>query len=483
MRELAGYLPSIGEEEFTYKTLAFERAGVTLDIKVPVLSNDQMDKVVEKVKSASAEVLKSLSVSEIIDIIDSAVEQLLDRTNEYRQKAEKLLPIITGYDEELVRIGLTSYLKTFRKHNLQRFLVEDFGNPFILDDFQPTSKKGFSKAIGPDLTVHVWAGNVPALPLWSLTSGLLVKSGTIGKVASAEPLFAGLFAKLLVEIEPRLADCLAIVWWKGGDEEREKNIFQQADVVVGYGGNESLTSMKRRIPITTRFLPFGHKISFGIVSKMCLDPRKAWNTAHLAALDVVRYDQQGCYSPHVFYVQHGGKVSPKEFARYLAHELESFEKRYPRRTLSIEEGVSLAEWKQKEELSVFSNSQKEVLDSSTGAWTVVYEGNGGELTPSSLNRVIKVIAVEELEALVSPLIPYKSFLQTVGVAATPKELFTLSDLLGRVGVTRITAIGSMTSPEAGWHHDGRNNLSDLVNMVDIENSAESFAESFAPYVD
>jgi hypothetical protein len=41
----------------------------------------------------------------------------------------------------------------------------------------------------------------------------------------------------------------------------------------------------------------------------------------------------------------------------------------------------------------------------------------------------------------------------------------------------------MTAPEAGWHHDGRFNLLDLVRMVEIESSAERAAERFAPYSD
>ena len=116
------------------------------------------------------------------------------------------------------------------------------------------------------------------------------------------------------------------MWWKGGDEEREKSVFEQSNLVIGYGGNQSLQSLQSRIPITTRFLPFGHKVSFGIVSNAALDSQKAWRTAHQAALDVVRYDQQGCYSPHLFYVQKGGKVTPREFARYMATELDNLEK-------------------------------------------------------------------------------------------------------------------------------------------------------------
>jgi len=479
MREVAGYIPDIGEEEFERKVLKFQE----LEVEIPLLTEKQMNKVIETVKRGSAETLKSLTVSEIVNMIDKVTDRLLDRNSPYRQKAEKLLPIVTGYDEEMIRPGLTSYLKSFRKHELQRFLVEDLGNPLLLDGFQPRVKGGFSKAVGPDLITHVWSGNVPALPLWSFISGLLVKAGNIGKVSSSEPLFAGWFARLLVEVEPRLANCFAVVWWKGGDEEREKSLFEQSDVVLGYGGNQSLQSMQSRTPIMTRFLPFGHKVSFGIVSNTTLDSQKAWRTAHQAALDVVRYDQQGCYSPHLFYVQKGGKVSPREFARYMASELNNFEKRYPRRTLSMEESASLALWRQKEEMSLFSNRDKEVLGNSANDWTVVFEENDVSFTPSPLNRVIRVISFEKIEDILPSIKPYRPFLQTVGMATSPKELFEWADMLGSIGVTRLTALGRMTSPEAGWHHDGRFNLLDLISMVDIESSAEEDSERFAPYVD
>jgi hypothetical protein len=337
--------------------------------------------------------------------------------------------------------------------------------------------------VGSDLTVHIWAGNVPGLPLWSLVSGLLVKSGNIGKVSSSEPLFAGWFARMLVEMEPKLADCLAIVWWKGGDEELERPLFQQADVVIGYGGNESLDSIRSRIPLTTRFLPYGHKISFGMVSKVALDSRKAWKTAHHCAYDIVRYDQQGCYSPHVFYVQKGGNVSPKEFAYYLAHELKSFQARYPLRELSIEEAVATTGWRQQHEMATYSNPGKEMFGERSGSWTVVFDEDDKELSPSCLNRIIKVAAFNEFNEVAEHVSPHRRFLQTVGVAAAPNELYQLAELLGKVGVTRVTGIGHMTSPEAGWHHDGRFNLLDLVSMVDIEQSAEDSADIYAPYAD
>ena len=41
----------------------------------------------------------------------------------------------------------------------------------------------------------------------------------------------------------------------------------------------------------------------------------------------------------------------------------------------------------------------------------------------------------------------------------------------------------MTLPEAGWHHDGRCNLADLVRYVEIEGSAERYADRLAAYAE
>jgi len=111
----------------------------------------------------------------------------------------------------------------------------------------------------------------------------------------------------------------------------------------------------------------------------------------------------------------------------------------------------------------------------------VYSDVALPLSPSPLNRNLLVIAVDALQE-VAPLIePQRMYLQTVGLAASPEELLPLSEQLGAVGVTRICALGAMTSPQAGWHHDGRFSLLDLVRMVDIEQSTELAAEQFTTY--
>lgn len=483
MPEQAGYLPGIAPGDVDWRTLRFGGDARDVEIAVPALSDTQMAALAARVRDESRRHLKTLPVARIVDIIDAATNRLLDRQNPVRRKAEDLLPRVTGYDAEMVRLGLTEYLKTFRKSELNRFLVEDFGNPAVLDGFQPRPKGGAAQAFGPDLLAHIWAGNVPGLPVWSLVSGLLVKAGNIGKVPSAEPLFAGWFAETIAEIEPSLAACFAIVWWKGGDEARETALLHEADVVLAYGGNPSLAAIRSRIPVTTRYLPYGHKISFGMISKAALDTRKAKPTARQAAYDIVRYDQQGCYSPHVFFVELGGRIAPREFARYLANELAGFEIKFPRRALSIAESGDVAAWRQGEEMKSFDEPDREVIGDAAGAWSVAYAEADENLAPSGLNRTIKVVGVESLDDVAPRIAPFKSLLQTVGIAAAPDELYRLSENLGREGVTRICALGRMTAPEAGWHHDGRFNLSDLVSITEIEQSAEIDADRYAPYAD
>ena len=491
----AGYLPGLVATEVEWQVLPFEQNGTRLEVAVPVLSAAQMEALASRVRRASARHLQTMAVSEIIAVVDRAIGRLLDLRDPYRQQAEAFLPLVSGYDSHMVRLGLTAYFKTFRAAQLHRFVAEDFSNPKVLDGFQPAPKGGCVRAFGPDLLVHSWAGNVPALALWSMVCGLLVKAGNIGKVSSAEPLFAGWFARLVAEVHPPLADCFAVVWWRGAGDEGASALYAQADTVLAYGGNAALDAIQRRLPVTTRFLPHGHKLSFGMVGAGALDTLKAPALARLAAWDVARYDQQGCYSPHVFYVERGGPVSPRAFAGHLAGELANLQQRFARRPLDVEESAAVAKWQQVVEWKSLSSPAEAgsgagvgadadlLIGTPSAAWSVAYSDTLQPLAPTAMQRTVQVVGVDALDDVVPVVAAQRRFLQTAGVAAAPAELFRLASLLGAAGVTRISAIGSMGAPEAGWHHDGRFNLLDLVRITEIEQSAEWAAEPLAPYAD
>lgn len=486
MTVFAGHLPGLGRDEVRWRSVRHAAWGENVEIALPELDVAQAEALCARIRENAGAHLKAMPVERIAGAIDAAVARLLDRNHPVRRQAEALLPVVTGYDPETVRLALTSYLKTFRLPQLRRFLAEDFADPAVLDGFRPAPKGGFVRAAGPELLLHVWAGNVPALSLWSLICGLLVKAGTVGKLATAEPLMAGWFAGLLAEIDPEIGECLAIVWWKGGakDEnaEAEAAFLRAADTVMAYGGNDTLAALRAKLPVTTRFLPHGHKLGFGLVGREALDRRKAPALAALVARDLVRWEQQGCYAPQLVYVERGGFVSPAEFSRHLAHELAALATRHLRRALAPGEGAALAAWRGQQELRAMAGDAT-LFGEPADPWSLVHLSGPEPLRPSALNRTLIVAEVGDLAEVPALVAPFRSFLQTAAVAAAPERLMALAERLAAVGVTRIAAFGRMTAPEAGWHHDGRFSLLDLVTMTAIDAAAELASEGLASYVD
>ncbi|GGJ03471.1 acyl-CoA reductase [Alicyclobacillus cellulosilyticus] len=449
-------------------------APVRVELVYPEVTPAAMAGLAAAVRKACAASLARLKTAEVVDWIDAAVARWLDPDYLPRQWAERLLPLLTGYDAETVRLELKRLLRTFRRKELWRFLDADFANPDVLDAFRPGPAGGWVRALGPRLLVHYLSGNVPGLSVWSLVMGLLVKAGTIAKPASGEPLMAVLFARTLADIRPDLAGALAVVPWRGGDEAVEAPLLAQADAVVAYGSDQAVAAIARRVPPHARFLRYGHRISFAVIGREALAPDRYADTCHRLADDICVYDQQSCMSPQVVFVERGGAVAPAAFAALLAAEMERYQVRRPRGPVAAEEALAIQSFRG---AFAFSGAEGTRVFASTDdtAWTVVYHEEPG-FAPTPLNRSVHVHACDDVVTAVEAAAPYRPYLQSVGVAIHPARLFPLAERLAELGVSRIAAVGEMTRAMAGWHHDGRPNLADLVRFVDIEPSAERWAE-------
>jgi hypothetical protein len=476
-----GHVPFLSEAEVSWKPLYFANHGKELQLYVPELTVDQLTNMAQQMKKQRKAYLASLPVGEIVDVIDQAVCKWLDPAYEKRKLAMEWLPAITGYHPEMITLFLPRYLRRFRKESLLRMIDEDFANPLVLDEFRPRKAGGWTRAYGPDFITQIYSGNVPALPLWSIASALLLKSSAIGKVSSAEPLFPVLFAKTLEEISPSISQCLAMIWWKGGEETLERVCYQHSEAVVAYGSERTIEAIASKVPPAIRLVSHSHKVSFGVVTQECLDLTKARETAKLAAYDASWFDQQGCLSPHVFFVERGAKVTPKEFAQMLAQEMANFEQRMPRAVLSPEESQMIRQLRAQVEFESYNESSHvQLLQSPMGtAWTVIYRETQ-EFPLSPLNRVVSVVPYDREEQLTRSLHAVRPWLQTAGIACPPEKFRSLIRLLGDSGVNRICALGHMPQPEAGWHHDGRFALADLVRWCDVESSTEHRMEDYDP---
>ena len=73
------------------------------------------------------------------------------------------------------------------------------------------------------------------------------------------------------------------------------------------------------------------------------DKEKVTETAHDAAIATSLYDQLGCLSPQMFWVEEGGEVSTEEFGEYLAKSMEDVSKSTPRGDISLDTAAKISQ--------------------------------------------------------------------------------------------------------------------------------------------
>ena len=445
--------------------------------RLPVLDGPQWAALLAHLRGPARARLRQLPVREIMQAIDRTALALLEPGNPGLAGLLAELPAWTGQSPEMVRVNLQATLRLYRQSALQRLLAEELGGADVLDGFAARAHGGLSHAEGVPLIGHVWAGNVPGLPLWGLVSGLLVKSAQIGKVSLGEPLVASVFAQTLAQVHPVLGDALAVLWWDRDDPVAPHTVWPACDVVQAFGGDAALASLQQQMPAGVRFVPHGHKISFGAIGREALGPNRIQRVARLAAEDVVRHEQQGCYSPQCWFVEEGGAAPAQEFAERLAAALAQLATRYPRPAPDLASAHRIAQWRSQLQW----RDGVQVIGQAEDPWAVAFHAQPTALTPGPLHRCVQVVALPDLSALAAQLTAWPRHLQSVGLALAPERLQPLALALAACGVTRLSAVGQMPLPAPGWHNDGRPNLIDLVQWVDLEASAEQLAEGLSRY--
>jgi hypothetical protein len=461
----AYFLPGIAESEINYEEIEYgDKEKVNL--RFPKMNPDTLKKTIENIKIAR-EYLTKKTVEELVEVIDQVNSKWRDKNYDLRKEVLNSLPAITNFSPQMAEDSVNAILEYLSKENLFKMLEAELEDPKYIDDFRP--KKGFNgfvKAYGPKLITNIFSGNVPALPAISLTRGLLVKSSQLGKVASEEPLFANLFAQSIKDVDKNIANTMALTYWKGGDEAIETVAFNEADVVVVYGGVEATEGIRKRIPPGRKFIPYGHKLSFGVVGREYLNEESsAREVASKAALDTSLYDQLGCLSPHLWYIERGGNVTPERFTELLAEEMEKTNEKLPRGKISKESKIEIQKLRG---IYDWMDDAKVIYSEKSTDWTVIYTEKK-KFEPSCLNRVIRVKPIDDIQEVRELVTPLSQYLQTIGTALYDDRLLRFSDEMGKIGVTRITPIGRMGYPANALPHDGSYGLRDLiVRWVAIE---------------
>jgi hypothetical protein len=447
----------------------YGRGPGAVELRIPQLTPALLAEQIDALLEARERHLAERPVAEIVEAVDAVAGRLMDPADELRRAAEAGLPAVTGASPAMVRRVLDGLAADWRRPRLRELLRAEFGDPSVLDDFRPRGHtETLTRAFGPRLAAHVFSGHVPGPEVTSLIRSLLVKAATLGRTAAGEPLLAPLFARGLAEVDPGLGACMAVTYWPAGDTTLERLALDCADAVVAHGPQEAVDAVRERAPRTARFVGYPQRVSLGIAAREALTAAGAGELARRAALDVGLFDQQRFLSPHLFYAEEGGEVSPEEWAARLAEELRRLEGELPRGAVAPGEAAEIRHLRAEAESAQLAGQGVRLHASGDGtAWTVIFDPDPA-FERSCRNRVVRVKPLPELHDAIPRLRSLADGLQAVGLAGPPDRLLPLARELGRLGASRVTPIGRMPFAPAAWHHDGQPPLRALVRWTDLE---------------
>jgi len=448
----------------------YVKIGRNIVLKKPVLDTSSIKIITRDLKKNQA-YLNDLDFFELLEITDQITSLWEDPNYKLRKLAEKLLPVITGFSEEMIKKFTFRFFTFLREGGVELLTKID---PEKFREFQEFGE-GFLKAYGennilyfndkPKIVGHVCAGNIPGIACFEMMIDKIIGASTWIKTSSEEPITAVLYVKSIEEIDKKLAETIAILPFKSDDKKILEFLFSESDIVRATGGEKARKNLinisnKYKTPLAGHW----HKLSFIVISREYLN-RRVNQIAELAALDIIAWDQQGCFSPQEIFVEKGGIISPKEFTKILSDKIEKISKIIPKGSNSG--NINVLDMFHRYSKKKIFGEPIEIYTSKNEDWLVVYDESNQNFEPSNLFRTIRVKPINNITDVVSKIKPISSFLQTIGVAIPQRRLLKFADIVGDVGVTNIRSVGGMTMPKAWETWDGKLPIGEIIKQDTI----------------
>ena len=322
-----------------------------------------------------------------------------------------------------------SYTGPFTEQDLEDLLTAEFGD----------QRHQFS---APQTILHIVSSNTPHAAFQSLLRGLILGSHNRIKLPSA-----GLpeFEKAIQQLPPSLSALLETA------HDLPADWLAEAEVLVIYGTDETIRTLREMAPNHTRIIAHGPRLSIGLVRN---DPDTA---ARLAAIDICRFDQRGCLSVHAVYLHPDCPISPPAFAALLAEAMARDVQTHPPTGLTPSEAGAITTLRETARFMASSQVNDYQLWESPDStdWTVLYESSP-ILKVSCLNRTAYVKPWPEDLSELGPEIR-----QLACLALHPYDP-PLAEDHPPLRPSRICPLGQTQHPPLTWHQDGLPPLASLT---------------------
>ncbi len=322
-----------------------------------------------------------------------------------------------------------------------------------------------------DLGLEIAAGNVPGSGLMlavllhisnhmSASGAAVTPPAVLVRNSRQAPILAPGVLSAIESIDSELVSGIAMLVWDYENEEIQQKLLAQADLVIAAAADPTIDQIRLQLKTFgagARFHAHGHKVSFDIIGREALRGNLA-NAVHLAALDSILWDQYGCLSARIHFVETGGSSSFQEYSQALTEEMRCLSARLGRGVAPLRflhrayESYKLLE--PREEVQVFSEYEDDffvVCDCREWSPYLLRE-----TVNRCTGRVIVVRPVHRIEH-VPPLYLSKlppANLQTLRIACGADRIRQLAQRSGAYGVTALRCLGRAAFPRLAYSWDG-----------------------------
>lgn len=312
--------------------------------------------------------------------------------------------VATGFSEPVARAGLAAELATWTDDAFSLVQSE------LKDDVKPARL--------PSTVLIIAASTLPASTLRAVLMARLLGARVLLKPAGGQVAIAEAIALADPEVTVRA--------FASGDREALDLAIADADSVVALGGDATIQALRARVPFAKGFAGYGHRLSVAWLSHF--DEASAHNLAR----DLCAWDQAGCLSPQVAWVE--GDV--ERAAELLAEALREVERELPMTVPP--EAASM-----RHAMRAFAEMSGRGLLTDTALIAALPTPS---FRPSPGYRALWMLPADE-----ASLRSVASVISTIGTDDASRCDFMSASI-------RRCALGEMQRPPLTWLHDGRPNL-------------------------
>ena len=162
------------------------------------LSPQMILEACQTLKRNREQYLAPRSTPQMVELISELAENWLQPDYPFRQFALEHGPAATGFGHATLVRGLDTFFQELTPENLHTLLVQELGHAHRLDGMCATAAEAklqrAAMACGPELIVHITAGNIPNPTLLSIILGLLTRSAQFVKCSRGASFLPRLFS-------------------------------------------------------------------------------------------------------------------------------------------------------------------------------------------------------------------------------------------------------------------------------------------------